>query len=79
LTLNKQDALKYFKNYKVMFKTNSLGLYEVMSGNMTIPGIVVNDQVFFTELREGDMLGPETLVMCADILQARLEEAQRIK
>lgn len=73
------EALKYFKNYGLTFKKNDLNLYEVKIGKITIPGTVMNDEVFTTELKVGDMVGPETLIKYAEILQYRLEEASKLK
>ncbi len=73
------EALKYFKNYNITLKKNDLNLYEVKIGKITIPGTVTNDEVFTTELKVGDMVGPETLIKYAEIMQTRLEEAERFK
>ncbi len=73
------EALKYFKNYGLTFKKNDLDLYEVKIGKITIPGIILNDEVFTTVLNVGDMLGPETLIKYAEILQYRIEEASKLK
>lgn len=77
--MKESEALKYFKDYNVTFKINELGLYEVRNGNISIPNIVTNDEVFTTELSVGDMLGSGTLIKFAEILEAKIEEARRLK
>ena len=70
------DALKLFKTYEVTFKKNDLNLYEIRNGNITIPSINNNESVFTSELKVGDMLGEETLIKFAEILEFKVNEVK---
>lgn len=74
------EALKFFKDYSVTFNKNNLGLYEVKAGNITIPSISMSTDVdvFTSKLIINDMLGEETVIKFAEILQSKLEEARKL-
>jgi hypothetical protein len=85
--MEESDALKFFKEYNVVFKRNEFGLHEVKSGNIVIPNIVLNEEqnqdrrpeVITTELKINDMVGTSTLIYFAEILDARIYEAKKFK
>lgn len=83
--MKETDALKFFKNYNVIFKRNEFGLHEVKSGNIVIPNIVLNEEqnqdgrpeVITTELVPGNMVNTSTLIYFAEILDAKIFMAKK--